>query len=90
MVAAKIATMRQGEHKTGQLAGLHTQGQAADMLNVGKRSVRRAREILDAGAPNIRCRHRAGRGFGQRRLLRGKQDEGLPIQIAALQPPPKR
>jgi hypothetical protein len=52
MVAAKLATMRQGRplQNPANLPEI-SQGQAADMLNVGERSVRDARVVLNHGTP---------------------------------------
>jgi hypothetical protein len=50
---AKIATLRDGQRQVGQLAEVPTQEQAAEMLNVGERSVRRAREVLNKGVPEL-------------------------------------
>lgn len=54
MVAAKLANMPRGG-AVYRTANLPTEGisqqQAADMLNVGERSVRSARKVHDAGAP---------------------------------------
>ena len=52
-VAAKLAKLAHGQRQSGQLAAVPTQGEAATMLNVGERSVRRAREVLDHGAPEL-------------------------------------
>ena len=53
MVAAKIATLLDGQRQVGQLADVPTQAEAAGMLNVGERSVRRAREVIDEGIPEL-------------------------------------
>lgn len=56
MVAARIANMRQGERTDLEpSANLPKVDQptAASMLNVGERSVRSAREVLDHGAPEL-------------------------------------
>ena len=52
MVAGKIATLPQGTNQHAPI-GAPSQDGAADMLNVGRRSVQRAREVLDRGAPEL-------------------------------------
>jgi N6-adenosine-specific RNA methylase IME4 len=50
MVAAKLATLKQGDNQ-------HTEGlpigRSSELLNVGVRTVARAREVLDQGAPEL-------------------------------------
>lgn len=53
MVAAKLATLEHGERQTGKFAGVPTQGEAAELLNVSERSVRSAREVLTRGTPEL-------------------------------------
>jgi len=57
LVAAKLATLQHGgDRKSGQSANWHldpTQTTAADLLNVGLRSVKRARSVLESGAPEV-------------------------------------
>lgn len=55
MVAARIATLPHGanQHRSGNFAAPPTQEQAASILNVGERSVRHAREVLDEGIPEL-------------------------------------
>jgi N6-adenosine-specific RNA methylase IME4 len=50
-VAAKLATLRDGQR--GDLVEGLPIGRAAELLNVGERSVARAREVLDHGAPEL-------------------------------------
>jgi N6-adenosine-specific RNA methylase IME4 len=52
MVAARIATLPKGANQHSPI-GEPSQAEAADMLNVGKRSVERAREVLEEGAPEL-------------------------------------
>jgi ParB-like chromosome segregation protein Spo0J len=52
MVAAKLATMKRGDNQHSPI-GECSQARAADLLNVGKRSVERAREVLDHGTPEL-------------------------------------
>jgi N6-adenosine-specific RNA methylase IME4 len=52
MVAAKLATLRDGQ-RSDLVQGLPI-GRASTLLNVGERSVARAREVLDHGVPELR------------------------------------
>lgn len=53
MVASKIATLKEGRpNKTTEISGV-SQAQAAQMLNVGERSVKRAREVITQGSPEV-------------------------------------
>lgn len=51
MVAAKIASLSLGDNQHSQGMPI---GRASELLNVGERSVARAREVLDAGSPALR------------------------------------
>jgi N6-adenosine-specific RNA methylase IME4/ParB-like chromosome segregation protein Spo0J len=53
MVAAKLATLAHGQRQSGQLAAVPTQDEAAALLSVGERSVRRAVEVRDHGTPEL-------------------------------------
>jgi len=53
MVAAKIAGMKQGARSDLSPIGEKSQADAADALNVGKRSVERAREVSEDGIPEL-------------------------------------
>ena len=51
MVAAKLATLRDGQ-RADLVEGLPI-GRASELLNVGERSVARAREVIDRGVPEL-------------------------------------
>lgn len=53
MVAARLATL--GEGRPGITASIEavSQPKAAEMLNVGRATVQRAREVLDSGTPDL-------------------------------------
>ena len=54
MVAAKLANLPHGVRadQSGHMAGV-TQSESAELLNVGERTVRRARAVLDEGTPEL-------------------------------------
>lgn len=56
MVAARLATLPRGvrsDRVESQICDSRTQAEAADMLNVGKRSVEHARKVIDSGTPEL-------------------------------------
>lgn len=53
MVAAKLATLKRGRPEENAPIGANTQDEAGDLLNVGRRSVQRAREIIDHGSDEL-------------------------------------
>src|SRR5262249_33451874 len=54
MVAAKVATLRDGQRQVGKFADdVPTQGEAAALLKVSERTVRHAREVREHGAPEL-------------------------------------
>jgi N6-adenosine-specific RNA methylase IME4/ParB-like chromosome segregation protein Spo0J len=55
MVAAKLATMAQGARTDLSPIGEKSQAEAAQLLNVGKRSVERAKEVREHGAPELQA-----------------------------------
>src|SRR6516165_2320641 len=52
MVAAKLATLKRGDNQHSPI-GETSQARAAELLNVGKRSVERAADVRDQGAPGL-------------------------------------
>jgi N6-adenosine-specific RNA methylase IME4/ParB-like chromosome segregation protein Spo0J len=52
MVAAKLATMRRGDNQHSPI-GETSQARAAELLNVGKRSVERAADVREGGTPEL-------------------------------------
>ena len=59
MVAGRLATLRDGQ-RPSPIGEAVTQDAAAELLNVGKRSVERARQVLDSGTPEMIERVKAG------------------------------
>lgn len=53
IVAGKIATLAHGGDRSKAPIGALTQAQAADLLNVGERSVERAATVLKTGVPEL-------------------------------------
>jgi hypothetical protein len=53
IAAARLATLGVGRPTISPIGEIKTQTAAAALLNVGKRSVERAREVLDEGAPEL-------------------------------------
>jgi N6-adenosine-specific RNA methylase IME4/ParB-like chromosome segregation protein Spo0J len=53
MVAARVATLKQGARTDLSPIGEMSQAKAAELLNVGKRSVERAVEVRDHGTPEL-------------------------------------
>ncbi len=53
MVAARLANLPRGRPEENASIEAITQTQAADLLNVSRPSVQRAREVLDRGAPDL-------------------------------------
>jgi N6-adenosine-specific RNA methylase IME4/ParB-like chromosome segregation protein Spo0J len=53
MVAARLATLKQGARTDISPIGEMSQADAAGLLKVGKRTVERAREVLNQGAPAL-------------------------------------
>jgi N6-adenosine-specific RNA methylase IME4/ParB-like chromosome segregation protein Spo0J len=52
MVAAKLATLKRGDNQHSPI-GETSQARAAELLNVGKRSVERAHDVQQQGAPEL-------------------------------------
>ncbi|MFI0377350.1 MAG: hypothetical protein ACH255_11865 [Candidatus Thiodiazotropha sp.] len=50
MVAAKIANLEKGSNQHSPIGAGKTQAEAAELLNVGKRSVERAKAVTTEGA----------------------------------------
>lgn len=53
MIAARLATLRNGQRPSSIDEGAITQGKAAQLLNVSKPSVERARVVLEKGTPEM-------------------------------------
>jgi hypothetical protein len=79
MVAAKLATMGRGRPSKNSPIGKISQEQAAELLNVGKRSVERAREVQEHGAPEL-----------VRAVEQGAVSVSAAADVATLQAPEQR
>ena len=55
MIAAKLATLKQGERQTAQMVSLRI-GEAAEHLKISPNSVKRARKLLARGTPELIAR----------------------------------
>lgn len=56
MAANRLAALKPGTNRkanSGQLAGVPSQAEAAALLNVSERAIRRAREVLETGTPEV-------------------------------------
>ena len=60
MVAAKLATLQQGDNSNAPIGAL-AQSQAADLLNVSRRAVQRAAVVRDEATPELARAVEAGR-----------------------------
>lgn len=61
IAAAKIANIQHGGDRSKRPIGHLKQQEASDLLNVGDRSIRRAREVLNEGTPELVKAVEAGR-----------------------------
>jgi ParB-like chromosome segregation protein Spo0J len=77
IVAAKIATLKDGQ-RSDLVQGLPI-GRAAEMLNVGERSVARAKAVLDEGIPELATA-----------IERGDQSASAAAELARLPEPEQR
>jgi N6-adenosine-specific RNA methylase IME4 len=61
MVAARMATLADGQRKVGKFAYVPTQGQAAQLAGVSERSVKSAKVVLESGTPELQAAVTSGR-----------------------------
>jgi hypothetical protein len=54
MVAARLATLRDGQRKSGASIDAASQSEAAELLNVSRPSVQRARTVIDKGTDELK------------------------------------
>jgi ParB-like chromosome segregation protein Spo0J len=60
MIATRLATMTQGARTDLSPIGERSQAQAAELLNVGKRSVERAKKVREHGTPELQAAVKRG------------------------------
>ena len=53
IIASELAALRSGQRQAGKFAGLPTQAEAADMMQVSERTVRIARKVLEEAPANV-------------------------------------
>ena len=53
MIACKLAVLPSGQRQAGRFAEVHTQAQAADMMQVSERTVRTARKVRENAPANV-------------------------------------
>jgi ParB-like chromosome segregation protein Spo0J len=82
MIAAKLATLRDGVRQDRQGASIDapTQSQAAEMLSVSRPSVQRARQVLEHAGPTdiVAITNGNATVSGVAKKLRGKKSQARP------------
>jgi len=53
LIASKLASLRHGQRQTGESAGVPTQAEAAEMMQVSERIVRSARKVREEAPANV-------------------------------------
>lgn len=85
MVAAKLATMAQGARIDLASKDAKSQSDAAALLKVSRRSVQRAKDVLDSAPPEVVKAVEAGRitvGAATKRLLKKKKKAPVVVKTA--------
>jgi len=93
MIGAEIAKLPQGRPETGHMAGfpVATQTQAADLMHVSERQIRRARVVADKGSPELVAKVKSGElkvGAAERQLRTMKrQRDAVALPVSPEAPP---
>jgi hypothetical protein len=83
MVAAKLATLKRGDNQHSPI-GETSQAKAAELLNVGKRTVERAAEVHEHGAQELINAVEQGRvsvSAAADVASKPKEEQGLPPKL---------